>query len=418
MLSAKVRSLGQLERALAPVRPATHVMIFLVVMLLTVLGAPLAIMLFSPIFAVWDYLFVRHVRKLAAHPERVTWPRFALVLAHHGAVVGGFAILPVIVARLDWGAAAVIANVILVGQAFYNLAVEVRSKEAFLVTVAVLTVMAQIVFYLTCTHDLPVHLMTTLHVTVLALSVFGAYAGLQSNAMQNRLETLTAGLAAAQKGETVGRLTSGIAHDFRNLLTVMGGNLDLLQEVPQDEWPRLLNEIRDATNRGERLTARLLATARVAPHVQESIDLDAFLDRFIAFAERVIPANVVLRAGTVEPHLTIRTDPAELEAALLNVVLNARDAITGAGSIVIDAKAERDGTGASQAVLSVRDNGPGMSAEMVERAAEPFVSTKPASQGTGLGLAMVQAFAADTGGSLRIESAPGTGTTIRLNIPV
>ncbi|MEM7644238.1 MAG: ATP-binding protein [Pseudomonadota bacterium] len=386
--------------------------------LMAVMGAPPELLLFSPFYVAWDYLFVYHVRALAARIETVTPADFNRLLVHHGANVAGFAILSVIIARLDWMPAAVVAHVMLVAQAFHNMAFDSRSRDAFMISVGILAAFAQVVLYYAVTQDMPFPLMASLHVVILTLSAFAAMAGLQANGIQTRLEELTARLAAAQKGETVGRLTSGIAHDFRNLLTVMGGNLDLLYEVPPEERPRLLREIRAATERGERLTARLLATARASRSDHGPIDLDGFLGRFVAFAERVIPANVALRLGAIDPGLTLRADAAELEAALLNLVLNARDAMSGGGSIVIDARAAPGEDGTAHALLSVRDDGPGMPPDLIARASEPFVTTKSGDKGTGLGLAMVEAFAAQTGGSIRIESAPGNGTTIQLNLPL
>ncbi|MEM8823059.1 MAG: ATP-binding protein [Pseudomonadota bacterium] len=413
-----MRSIALVEELAAPARPAKHLMIFAGMVLMIVLGAPLAILFFCPAYLIWDYAFVYHIRALNRRLADVTRGQFVLILIHHGANVAGFATMSLIIAQLDWMPAAAIAHVMLVAQAFHNLAFDARSREAFLVSAVILTGYAQAILYVAVTQDLSLSLLTALHVAVLALSAFGTVAGLQANTMQLKLEDLTARLASAQKGETVGRLTSGIAHDFRNLLTVMRGNLDLLREVPEAEHAPLLNEIGAATERGERLTSRLLNTARQDRPDPETIDLDSFLSRFIAFAERVIPAYVALRLGNVERNLTIRASAAELEAALLNLVLNARDAMTGSGSIIIDAAKEQGADDTARVILSVHDNGPGMPPHLIDRISEPFVTTKAPDRGTGLGLAMVQAFAADIGGSLRIESAPGDGTTIQLNIPL
>ncbi|MEM7220708.1 MAG: ATP-binding protein [Pseudomonadota bacterium] len=225
---------------------------------------------------------------------------------------------------------------------------------------------------------------------------------------------LTQQLAESEKMRALGQLTAGVAHDFNNLMTIVTLTSDYLQEVhftPGSEPHRLLNDILTAANSGARITNGLLAYARRQTLVPEQIDLKAFFDDNATLFRNSLGERAQLVVN-VEP-CSITIDSGQLTTAILNLLLNAREAIQERGTVTITSMICEE-----FAEVCVRDTGTGMSPDTLERAVEPFFSTKSGSEGVGLGLSMVYGFAEQSGGSLRLTSQPGTGTTARLRLPI
>ncbi|HEY4204068.1 MAG TPA: ATP-binding protein [Xanthobacteraceae bacterium] len=232
-------------------------------------------------------------------------------------------------------------------------------------------------------------------------------------------------LRQAQKMETIGQLTGGVAHDFNNLLMAVMGNLELLRKrVPED--PRLLRLIDGAlqgAERGASLTQRLLAFARQQDLNPTPVDLAGLIRDMIELLERSLGARIVLRLKLPADLPPARIDSNQLELAILNLVINARDAMPDGG--VIDIKVAKQRVSGHAALtpgrylkLSIVDNGGGMSPEVLQKAIEPFFSTKPLGKGTGLGLSMVHGLAVQLGGALDMSSKIGKGTKVDLWLPV
>ena len=229
-----------------------------------------------------------------------------------------------------------------------------------------------------------------------------------------------------QKMESLGQLTGGVAHDFNNLLMAILGNLELLKRrVPDDPAiRRLIDHAVMGAERGATLTRRMLAFARRQELQPTEVDLTALIGGMQELLQRtlgsVIAMKVVLEAGMPE----IRVDPAQLELSLLNLVINAHDAMPQGGRLEIAAYREHDVTALSRLAagdyvcLSVADTGTGMDETTLRRAVEPFFTTKEIGKGTGLGLPIVHGLATQSGGAMHIGSALGQGTTVRLWLPI
>jgi PAS domain S-box-containing protein len=234
-------------------------------------------------------------------------------------------------------------------------------------------------------------------------------------------------LQQSQKMDALGQLTGGIAHDFNNLLAIILGNLDLLEELVADR-PTAVRQVQAsqrAATRGAELTRRLLAFARMEVLRPESTSLNGSVQNMIAMATRALGPEITITTKLDEslPHVFV--DAAGLESALLNLVVNARDAMPHGGSITVAtrlAKLEEayapvqagEVTAGWYACVSVTDTGEGMTKEIVDRAFEPFFTTKPRGKGTGLGLAMIYGFVKQSGGTVRIYSELGVGTTVSM----
>ncbi len=232
----------------------------------------------------------------------------------------------------------------------------------------------------------------------------------------------------AQKMEAVGQLTGGIAHDFNNLLTVVIGNLEMLESrVADDKSRSLVRQAQEAAELGAELIDRLLTFARRRSLVPQSLDLNELILGLDDILRRALGEAVDLSILLSPGLWRVRSDPGQLENALLNLCFNARDAMPEGGRVTVQtANAEIDsGTMAgdpevssgSYVRLSVSDSGPGMPPEVRDRAFEPFFTTKEPGVGTGLGLSMVYGFAKQSGGFARIKSEPGCGTTVSLFLP-
>ena len=233
-------------------------------------------------------------------------------------------------------------------------------------------------------------------------------------------------LRQAQKMEAIGQLTAGLAHDFNNLLQIVNGSLERMQARSQDQaaFERHHAAAAAATARGTRLTHQLLGFARRTRLEPRSMDLSQLVHSFAELLDTSVGQRAELHLSLQRRLPPVRVDPTHLEMALLNIVVNARDASPDGGAITVTTKAVHlDGAAAHHlrpgdyVMLSVTDEGTGMPAHIQARATEPFFTTKEPGRGTGLGLAMAHGFAQQSGGRLEIESETGRGTTIRMLFP-
>jgi signal transduction histidine kinase/ActR/RegA family two-component response regulator len=236
-------------------------------------------------------------------------------------------------------------------------------------------------------------------------------------------------LRHSQKMEAIGQLTGGIAHDFNNLLAVIVGNVDLLEQTlePDSSQRRFTREATAAVNRGAALTERLLAFSRKQALDAKPVGINDLLKSMKDLLERALGETIQLRFEVSADTAPCMVDPAQLENAILNLVINARDAIRGSGSITIEASNvtldERDVAEVPDAEagdyvsIAVRDTGIGMSAQVRARVFEPFFTTKAMGAGSGLGLSMVYGFVRQSGGHISIETEEGSGTEVRFYIP-
>jgi PAS domain S-box-containing protein len=249
-------------------------------------------------------------------------------------------------------------------------------------------------------------------------------------AAAERLKAAEEALLQSQKMEAVGQLTGGIAHDFNNLLTGIVGSLDLLQtrlnQGRTDNVARYINAAMTSANRAAALTHRLLAFARRQPLIPESVDVNQLVVSLEDLLRRTIGESIDLEIAASDDLWCTLCDPNQLESALLNLAINARDAMPDGGKLAIStANAHLGSVTADTPALSpgdyiciaVSDTGVGMSAEVVARAFDPFFTTKPIGQGTGLGLSMIYGFARQSNGHVSIDSKLGRGTSVRLYLP-
>jgi signal transduction histidine kinase/CheY-like chemotaxis protein len=232
------------------------------------------------------------------------------------------------------------------------------------------------------------------------------------------------------KMEAIGLLTAGIAHDFNNLLTVVLGNLESAQRRFAIDNPALLRVLENAT-RGARqaakLTEKLLAFARRKPLEPRMLDVNLLVSGMSDLLQRTLGEQIVVSTRLVKDPWNIEIDPTELEAAILNLAVNARDAMPAGGQLVIEtsnveldadyATAYADVAAGPYVLVSVTDSGTGMTTDVLQQVFEPFFTTKPGGRGTGLGLSQVYGFIKQSGGQVKLHSEPGIGTSAKLYLP-
>ena len=239
-------------------------------------------------------------------------------------------------------------------------------------------------------------------------------------------------LSQAMKLEVVGRMTDGIAHDFNNLLTIILGNLqylaDDLRKDERDEEMELVADAMSAAHDGSNLIKQLLVFSRRAEPDSKPMEIAAFMESTQRLLKRTVPEDIAMKLEITEDTGTVLIDSNRLESAILNLVINARDAMPGGGEIVISiekaalAKSEMVAGGSvapgNYVFIKIADNGTGMSEKVRQQALEPFFTTKTSATGTGLGLSMVADLISQSGGGIQIESELGKGTTVTLILPL
>jgi PAS domain S-box-containing protein len=237
-------------------------------------------------------------------------------------------------------------------------------------------------------------------------------------------------LRQAQKMESVGQLTGGIAHDFNNLLQIVTGNLEILQRNLAEGAPRLRRAVENAmvgARRAATLTQRLLAFSRQQPLAPKTIDLNRLVGSMSELLHRTLGETIEVETVKAPGLWQVEVDPNQLENAILNLAINARDAMPAGGKLTIETSnthLDRDYVArhaevvaGQYAVISVSDTGVGMSDQVLQRAFEPFFTTKEVGKGTGLGLSMVYGFVKQSGGHVKVYSEPGEGTTVNIYLP-
>jgi signal transduction histidine kinase len=251
-----------------------------------------------------------------------------------------------------------------------------------------------------------------------AEALSGAYAELQVQVEERaRAEEQ---LRQAQKMQALGQLTGGIAHDFNNLLTVIQGSADILRRpgIAEAKRIRFADAIVQTAGRAAALTSQLLAFARRQPLKPEVIDLNAHIEGMTDLLDRTLGERIEIRTDLGEDLCAIEVDPAQLESAILNIAVNARDAMPEGGALTLHTgEAPPLADGRPAIFVAVSDNGTGIDEEALSRVFEPFFTTKSVGKGTGLGLSQVYGFAAQTGGDVQVESVVGEGTTVTLVLP-
>ena len=261
---------------------------------------------------------------------------------------------------------------------------------------------------------------------VLTLSLIVLYAVLLRVMFRavKQITQLQTSLLQAQKLKAIGNVAGGVAHDFNNLLAVISSNLELLGQKNSD--PATRNHVTDAlraVNLGSRLTHQLLAFCRQQPLVPENLNIANMIRQSESLIKTAIGDQIDLELRIDPQSWNARVDSVQLQMAVMNIAINARDAMSSAGTLTIDVSNSNDvpDTGASGTSksgefvrITITDTGVGMTPEMIENALEPFFSTKEVGRGTGLGLPMAYGFAEQSGGYMRISSEPGKGTSIEL----
>ncbi len=236
-------------------------------------------------------------------------------------------------------------------------------------------------------------------------------------------------LRQAQKMEAIGQLTGGIAHDFNNLLAIIQGNIELVQEKVKGDpvLAEMIDYALRASERGASLTKRLLAYSRQQPLAPKPVDIAVLIAGMTDLMRRALGETIEVRTHMAPGLWPTRIDQNELEHAMLNLAVNARDAMPNGGTLSIEAEnTELDGAYADHNIevrpgayvmIAITDTGAGMTKEVIEHVFEPFFTTKPIGQGSGLGLSMVYGFVKQSGGHIKVYSEPGHGTTVRLYLP-
>jgi PAS domain S-box-containing protein len=255
-----------------------------------------------------------------------------------------------------------------------------------------------------------------IHITKLPIVVDGKTVGIYGIAHDlTKQRVLESRLQQAEKLEAVGRLAAGIAHDFNNVLTVVQSCASMIRhDLPAESISRSdIDEIQTAVKRGREMTQQLLAFGRRQELTPQRVDVNAVVSTFVATIRRLIPEDIAIQTDLDNQVPTVMADPGQLERVLMNLAVNARDAMPNGGTLSLHTERSANG----DVSISVEDTGVGIDAALLPHIFDPFVTTKPHGVGTGLGLATVYGIIEQTGGTISVSSDPGKGSRFSILLP-
>ena len=379
-----------------------------------------------PVWVVVYYLCViceRHVVSLPIGPR--PWCAFARLWIVSFVLASVYAVLPVYVWFMDHDIWKFVTGVLLTGAALNIFLLRARNWVlglAYLIPISAATFVISASFF-----DAPTGgpYFWSLMVLCTCLAVYFGVCLWEADRANTELRETREQFLQAQKVEALGTLTSGVAHDFNNLLSVVQGNLELMQSYPDaPDHDEFLEAALQAARRGAQLTGQLNSYGRKAEMRPVRLMPSDALRAIKEIAARVLPANITLELQPSPTANAILIDETMLHSALLNLVINARDAMPEGGVLriaIIDPVQPtpeiKRATPAGYLAFEVTDTGTGIDADLLAKVRDPFFSTKPTGAGSGLGLPMVCGFALQSGGDVAIESMVGRGTTVRLILP-
>lgn len=429
--ASALRALAASERPGAIQNLARHGLLLSGVVLIALLMGELGLLVWGLGYVLSESSLYLHLRHVTAR-ERVSPVTYRLVLTHYLCVCGYFATLPLWLIWRDPIELQFAGLTLIAGMGMHTMLHRAAMRDVAIVDALIVVFIA---------HAFALQWGVTAETWSAAIIMFAVSSGVSLffvqtlHAMHKQLRAAEAdriALVHAQKMEAIGRLSGGIAHDFNNLLTVIAGNLDLIEETANPQERAILHEeARGAVDRGAGLVRQLLAASRKSALNVEDIGVAEFLKGFHTLAARTLPANLnFVQRGVPCETLNVLADRSQLEAALLNLVINASDAMEPHGGklwlsaqtaeLALDTAEVRKGLLRSGQYLriDVEDSGHGIPEELLAKVTEPYMTTKPEGKGTGMGLAMVNGFADQSGGALVIDSTVGQGTCVRLFLPI
>ncbi|MGX9355274.1 sensor histidine kinase [Roseobacteraceae bacterium S113] len=392
--------------------------------IVTACGAALFAAEGQAIIAVWVVGYIAltllYVTSLRRYRAPISQAVYWTLLALHFIIAFWFAAMPVYVASFGTTAYLFVGGCGICGLAMHNITRRHTTPHvAWSDILSVAFSAAAIGYFYAIAGD---ELAITIVIGVASVSLVGYYVHtfIDMHRLRDRLDAQTAKDIQVQKMQAIGQLTAGIAHDFNNILTVIQGNLELFEALEDPEEKRkVLTEAHTSSQKAAQLVSQLLAFSRRSQIAPRALDLNKALEDFKTMTARVLPANIDIRMEMPNERYEVYVDEAMLQSAMLNIAVNARDAMapTG-GTLTITTRPVRQSRDAGpQVEIEMVDTGPGVAPDMIERLAEPFYTSKPVGEGSGLGLSMVQGFAEQSGGALGLENSESGGLRVRLTLP-
>ncbi|MEM1237290.1 MAG: ATP-binding protein [Pseudomonadota bacterium] len=375
----------------------------------------------DPTIAVWGLLYalgdVFYVRLLKSKSKRISTRKFAAAAAASLLLGSWVGAMSAYLAWAEGGALAFIGMCILAGQGLHCMSSHSRVGAA-LYTDLLVVALTTFGFALgTAIHAPGPEMSAAILIGATAVLAYFVHSVRKTVALRVALYQRSMSEAQDQKMSALGQFTSGVAHDFNNLLTVISGNIELARIVQAPrEKDTLLQEAYQASGNAAQLVRQLLAYSRRSNLQPQNLELNSTIKGFAGVCSRMLPATVSLEIAEHRELVQVRADQAMLETALMNLVKNASDALDGRPgeiSINVDRDPKND-----QALIIVRDSGPGMPEDILDRATHPFFTTKEVGQGSGLGLSMVSGFAEQSGGVLKLSNLFPVGFEARLYFPL
>lgn len=412
-IEARLRGLRQIE----PVKSVEFLSRFVLVIICTITGWQYMDLVLLPFWAAIYYFVVFFEKFLLLGNFAPRRPLYSAVVLASFLISATYTFLPVYLWAMGGPIWRLASLTLMVGGALNVFLLRSHYLEIAIAYMIPMTVAMFALAVLTADGDLGSTTGISALVLAVCLSAYFGVAVWEAHRAAASVRRTNIKFMEAQKREAIGALTSGLAHDFNNILSVVQGNLELIRDYGPDQLPdrdQVLNDALEANARAAELTRQLLGYARKAALDPRPVPVGTALDDVERLAKRVIPSNIALRFHDASRDAAVMADPTMLQSALLNLAINARDAMPDGGQLSVSARQQVDG---ASVVFRVRDTGCGIDPSDLPKVTDPFYSTKARTQGSGLGLSMVAGFAEQSGGRLEIHSQLGQGTEIALTLP-